>query len=618
MSLRPLRSAASLIATLALVAAGIAATTSAAQAAPVPGSVPCPDAFNPNLLTPGRPVTGLTTTIGTTPEQFHGTYQRTIADGIAPGMDLLVFKMSGSRITDGDTIDAGIWAGMSGSPVYDDATGELIGAVSYGFSNSPSDIAGVTPASYMYDLSNPKYNPTSVTAHSGAKVSSSVLSSLQKKSDGNAPLGQPKMLRPKKQISGGADADQANAQAARSKMLQKGASYKKSGFLDVVGQTSTPQNDPIVVGGNLATTFSYGEVTTASVGTVTAICDGKVIGYGHPDEFSGKSNETFHGASVVAVQPDVLGSYKLANIGTVKGVINQDRMQGILGTLDQIPVTSEVHSVTHGLGDTKTSTTKVSVPFALSYVVATQAASDAQSVLNQYSSGDADMSWTITYTRSGEPGTQTFQHSQRYSVSQDFPDEVSYDAASDVEELASNPFEKVTISKVDITSNLLPDYNAVKPTSAQYLKGGVWKSVPSTGIKATPGSSIPVRIHLAPADNDTTVHATTLDTTVHTSTSSHGSASIQLIGQGQYYDGGDDEEFFAECDECCDDEECTDDPGPQSLDELIDLLASEPRQDDIVRVLSFKTKTTKKQAVKIVRSPYVTQGSLKIKLVFPK
>jgi hypothetical protein len=616
MSLRPLRTAASLTATLALIAAGIAATTSAAQALPpTPGSVPCPDAY-PTEPTAGQAVTGLTTVEGTTPEEFHGTFQRTIHDGIGPGMDLLVFKMSGSRITkpNGD-IDAGIWAGMSGSPVYDDATGDLIGAVSYGFSTSPSDIAGVTPAKYMYDLTNAKYTPTSLTAKSGAKLSKSALSSLQKASEANVTLGQAHMLRPKKQVTGGASADQANAQALRSRMLQKKSTYKKSGFLDVVGQTSAPENDPIVVGGNLATTFSYGEVTTASVGTVTAICDfgdgPRVIGFGHPDEFSGKSAETFHGASVVTVQPDAQGSYKLANIGTVKGVINQDRLQGILGTPGQVPTVAQVHSVTHGLGDTKTSDTEVSVPFALAYVVATQASSDAQTVLNQYSTGDADMSWTITYTRSGKSGTQTFHRTQRYSVSEQFPDQVSFDAASDVEALASNPFEKVTISNVNITSELLPDYNAVKPTSAQYLKGGVWKSVTSSGIKAKPGAPIQLRIHLAPANSDTTVQATTLDTTVATSKSSHGSATVQLIGQS--FGGLEEDLSFGECNE----DECSEFE-PRSLNELLTLLAAQPRQDDIVRVLSYRTKTSKKVSVRNVRAPYITQGSLRIKVVFPK
>src|SRR5690606_23899706 len=135
---------------------------------------------------------------------------------------------------------------------------------------------------------------------------------------------------PAKQVSG-ASAESANKFASRSPLLRTKSTFKKSGYVDAVGQTTVAKDYPIVVGGNLATTFSYGEITTAAVGTVTAICSGRVIGFGHPDEFSGKSAETFHGASAVTVQPDVLGSYKLANVGTVKGVINQDRIQGILG-----------------------------------------------------------------------------------------------------------------------------------------------------------------------------------------------------------------------------------------------------------------------------------------------
>ena len=604
---RPLRALASVSSTFALVAAGIAVTTSTAHAAV--GDDPCPAAFDTADLVTNQPVTGLTTTEGTDPDEFHGTYKRTIKDGIAPGMDLLVFKMEGSRITKPTgEIDAGIWAGMSGSPVYDDATGELIGAVSYGFSNSPSDIAGVTPAAYMYDLQNPKYNPTTLAAH--ATVSKSTLSSLQSASEGDATLGQPRMLRPKKQVSG-ASAATANAQAARSPMLQRKSTFKKSGFVDVVGQSSEAEDYPIVVGGNLATTFSYGEVTTAAVGTVTAICDGKVIGFGHPDEFSGKSAETFHGASTVEIQPDVLGSYKLANVGQVKGVINQDRLQGILGTIDQVPNTIKVNSTTTGLGDTKESTTDVSVPFALSYVVATQVASDAITVLNQYSSGDALMTWKIDYIRKidGVDTPGTFQRTQRFSTDQDFPDEISYDAASDVETLMGNSFEKVKITNVDITSSLQPDYRAFKPVGAQYYTGGVWKNVYSTStIKAKPGATLKLRVKLAAADFVTEVAPTTVDYTIKTNAKAKGTGTIRITGEAFSWED-EEEEFFG-----FDDEE--EGIEPESLDELLALIKAQPRSDDMLRRITYRTSTSTFNSYSKVRAPGIVKGTFAFKVSF--
>lgn len=607
MSPRPMHAFASITAASALVVGGLAATATASYAAIGDN---CPAAYDTSTLTPGQSVTGLTTVDGTTPEEFHGTYLRTIQNGIGPGMDLPVFKMEGSRITkaDGD-VDAGIWAGMSGSPVYDDATGELIGAVSYGFSTSPSDIAGVTPATYMYDLRNPKYNATAPAA--AAPASRSAITSLQNASEGDAPLGQPRMLRPKKQVSG-ASADLVNQQAKRSPSLQSKSTFKKGGFVDSVGQTSEPVDYPIVVGGNLATTFSYGEVTTAAVGTVTAICAGRVIGFGHPDEFSGKSKETFHGASTVTIQPDLLGSYKLANIGTVKGVINQDRIQGILGLIGQSHNPIEVHSTTTGLGDTKESTTKVSVPFALPFVVASQVSSDAISVLNQYGAGEALMTWTINYTREDSPYPQTLERTQRYSASQEFPGEVSFDVASDVEALMANQHEKVNITSVEIASDLAPDYRKYKIAGAQYKSGTTWKNVSSGGvITAKRGSTVNLRLKLkAPVDSDAAPR--NFDFAWKMSTKAAKSGTLNLAGQAfDYYD--EDDEFG---DVVYDEEEYYE---PESLDELLDLLTMQPRQDDIAALLRYRTTSgSVATSYRDLRAPGIVSGGYIIKFAYTK
>ncbi|MDR7085439.1 hypothetical protein J2X11_000278 [Aeromicrobium panaciterrae] len=607
MTTRPLHAFASLTAVSALVVGGLAATATASYSAIGDN---CPDAYDTSTLAPGQPVTGLTTVEGTTPEEFHGVYLRTIQNGIGPGMDLPVFKMEDSRITKSDgSIDAGIWAGMSGSPVYDDATGDLIGAVSYGFSNSPSDIAGVTPATYMYDLKNPKYNAATAAP---APASKSAIASLQSASEGEASLGQPRMLRPKKQVSG-APADIANKQAKRSPSLQSKSSYKKSGFVDAIGQSSAPVNYPIVVGGNLATTFSYGEVTTAAVGTVTAICAGKVIGFGHPDEFSGKSNETFHGASTVTIQPDAFGSYKLANVGTVKGVINQDRLQGILGTIGQSHSPINVHSTSTGLGDTKESTTKVSVPFALSYVVATQVAGDAIAVLNQYGAGESLMTWTITYTREGTPFPQTFERTQRYSTSQYFPEDVAYEAASDVEALLSNQFEKVKITDVEIESELSPDYRKYKIASAQYKSGATWKTVENGGvIKTKRGATVDLRLKLkAPVDSDAAPE--NLDFAWKMSTRATKSGTLNLAGQSfdDYYDEEFGEEFV--------DEEEGDVYEPESLDELLDLLLTQPRQDDLTAYLRYrKLGGGVGESFREIRAPGIVSGNYTIRFAYKK
>ena len=131
--------------TTAVAAVAGIAPHAAAPAAADPGT--CVSAFPTDSLVTDQEVTGLTVTRGTEPESFGGTYLDTLEDGIAPGVDMIIANL------DSDAIRAnGIWQGMSGSPVYDPATGDLIGAVSYGLSMGPSTIAGITPASEMLGM----------------------------------------------------------------------------------------------------------------------------------------------------------------------------------------------------------------------------------------------------------------------------------------------------------------------------------------------------------------------------------------------------------------------------------------------------------------------------------
>lgn len=66
---------------------------------------------------------------------------------VAPGVDMVMARLASSEI---ERV-GGIWAGMSGSPVYA-VDGRLIGAVSYGLTGGNSPVAGITPAADMQTL----------------------------------------------------------------------------------------------------------------------------------------------------------------------------------------------------------------------------------------------------------------------------------------------------------------------------------------------------------------------------------------------------------------------------------------------------------------------------------
>src|SRR3954452_2508018 len=132
----------------AVFAAGSTAGVSAARAAPLATACPAvmPVSEVEAAANGAEPLvaSGLTVSRGTEPEPFQARVLGVLTDGIAPDVDMILIEADSPAL---DRV-GGIWAGMSGSPVYA-PDGRLIGAVSYGFAAGPSKVAGVTPAEDM-------------------------------------------------------------------------------------------------------------------------------------------------------------------------------------------------------------------------------------------------------------------------------------------------------------------------------------------------------------------------------------------------------------------------------------------------------------------------------------
>jgi hypothetical protein len=112
----------------------------------------CPRTRAVGAIRAGMTGIGWTTVHGDQPEPFRVRVLGTLRDGIGPGRDLVIVKVSdlpGRRVV---RAGGGIWSGMSGSPVY--ILGTLAGAISYGLSEGPSPVGGMTPARYMDRLTN--------------------------------------------------------------------------------------------------------------------------------------------------------------------------------------------------------------------------------------------------------------------------------------------------------------------------------------------------------------------------------------------------------------------------------------------------------------------------------
>jgi hypothetical protein len=111
------------------------------------------------------------------------------------------------------------------------------------------------------------------------------------------------------------------------------------------GASAEPAAIELVPGGNVAAAVSYGDTTVAGVGTVTAVCDGEALLFGHPLVWTGATTVSAHQATALFVQPDpTYRPFKVANIGGVVGTVDQDA-PGLHVELGSSPPTSRMHSV---------------------------------------------------------------------------------------------------------------------------------------------------------------------------------------------------------------------------------------------------------------------------------
>ena len=82
---------------------------------------------------------------GTEPEEFNVEILGVLPGAVGPKQDLIIGRLSG-----GPADRTGVFAGMSGSPVY--VNGKLVGAISYSFPFSKEPICGITPIEQIVSI----------------------------------------------------------------------------------------------------------------------------------------------------------------------------------------------------------------------------------------------------------------------------------------------------------------------------------------------------------------------------------------------------------------------------------------------------------------------------------
>src|ERR671916_2380170 len=98
-------------------------------------------------LRPGMKGTARTVFTGSETEEFGVEILGVLPGFPGPRQSAIIAKLSGPNVQ-----KTGVFAGMSGSPVYID--GKIVGAIAFSFPFSKEPIAGITPMKQMIDVFN--------------------------------------------------------------------------------------------------------------------------------------------------------------------------------------------------------------------------------------------------------------------------------------------------------------------------------------------------------------------------------------------------------------------------------------------------------------------------------
>ena len=285
---------------------------------------------------------------------------------------LIMAKASGAVIEEA----GGVLQGMSGSPVYVD--GRLAGALSAGFQGLSHRTFLITPIEEMMELwSMPDTkNKTGIrtvdikkAAEERAKsegtsdgetlvsrilrrVKASLASVAEKagKEKGQEQTDAPALEEKSTVYLSGFD------EAARSYLLHntplgKSQSFSFLGADFFAGGQGTDYHASLEPGSMMGVALAYGDFSIGATGTVTAVDDKKILGFGHPFLHKGNVNYFLTDANVVGTVSGVSSGMKLSNIGNIIGRISQDRETGVAGELGVFPdvVPMKVTVKDHGL-----------------------------------------------------------------------------------------------------------------------------------------------------------------------------------------------------------------------------------------------------------------------------
>jgi hypothetical protein len=308
---------------------------------------------------PGMKGHGMSIFQGSTAERFEVEVLGTLEGVPNPKQSIVIARLSGPLVD-----RTGVFAGMSGSPVYID--GKLVGAVAYAFPFAKEAIAGITPIKYMIDIfeQGQKEEQPRSSQHVSFKtlIGQSTTGSLDE-----LPALPSAQVGARAATSGGLApyvgqtiipiATPVTFTGIPQNVVDTFAGdLRKVGIQPIAGVGGASSLGPMVAatentlapGSSVSVQLVRGDFSIEAAGTVTYRDGGRIYAFGHPFLSSGSTSWPMAESSIVIVVPNLSNSFKLSAPGNLVGSISQDRATGVYGQLGDkprlVPVRVTVHT----------------------------------------------------------------------------------------------------------------------------------------------------------------------------------------------------------------------------------------------------------------------------------
>jgi hypothetical protein len=472
------------------------------------------DILAPEDVKAGMKGFGLTVFSGHDPERFTIEVIGRLRN-MFPQQDIILIRSRDEKLK-----DSRIAGGMSGSPIYvecADGKERLIGALAYAWSFEVEAIAGVTPITNMLagledtkreaaKADNTKPNASEhATASPGDAVDAAdlILSTIDPERARAALTSTEGML---KGPSGGSRAFAAGGldgelRPVATPLMVSGLGlarmdevrriFSPLGLEPVRGGAGSGTGAPgkggkisFTPGDAIGVQLMRGDSDFTAIGTVTYVEGDHILAFGHPFFQAGRWEAPVTKAEVVLILASQSRSIKLANAGQVAGRLLDDLQPCIVaeigGKVEMTPCTVKVHGPGRA---TRTFNFEMIRHPSLTARLAFFALSD--SVMSAFPLAD-DAVLTVKQ-RLEISGGRTLELETVTAAQGSF----SYAMTSPLTMVLSNPFERVSIERMDFDVRVEPGRRTARITSAEAARR-----------EAKPGDEVPVRVRVRPFGRD--------------------------------------------------------------------------------------------------------------------